>query len=365
MSSQKIDFIKVDNLQLDKFNPRLPVSYQNLEEKDIITWMLEDASIIELMLAIGQNDFFIGESLLVVEDTSNKGFFTVIEGNRRLTSLKLLQTPSLGTIHTKKIQQVMSETDKRPSDIPCIVFPNREGIMEYLGYRHVTGIKSWGMLAKARYLNSLVPMLDTEGLKNQSRELAKKIGSRSDYVKRVLVSYNIYEVIKDNNFYKIPKLDETTLHFNYIADSLRHENIRCFININLDDNDTLLSINQENLAILIDLFFRKNDQNRSRVLGNSDNLTKLNKILSNQEITKKFIDGLSIDEAFTLIEVDAGTFTSELHKSLQNLKTSNSYIHQIKSHNDTDIEILKEIVGICKVIRNTISNKSDDWNIED
>jgi len=365
MSSQKIDFIKLENLQLDKFNPRLPVSYQNLEEEDIITWMLEDASIIELMLAIGQNDFFIGESLLVVKDINKKGFYTVIEGNRRLTSLKLLQKPSLGTIHTKKIQQVMKLTDKRPSNIPCIVFSSRKDIMEYLGYRHVTGIKSWGMLAKARYLNSLIPILDTKGLENQSRELAKKIGSRSDYVKRVLVSYNIYEIIKDNNFYKIPKLNETTLHFNYIADSLRHENIKSFININLEDNDTLSSINQNNLAILIDLFFRKNDQNRSRVLGNSDNLTKLNKILSDQEITKKFIDGLSIDEAFALVEVDAGTFTLELHNSLQSLKTANSYIYQIKKHNNADIEILKEIVSICKIIRNTISNKSDDWNIED
>jgi hypothetical protein len=37
--------------------------------------MLEDESIIELMLAIGQHDFFIGEALLVVKNGDN---FTVI-----------------------------------------------------------------------------------------------------------------------------------------------------------------------------------------------------------------------------------------------------------------------------------------------
>jgi hypothetical protein len=31
-------------------------------------WMLEDESIIELMLAIGQHDFFVGEALLVVKN---------------------------------------------------------------------------------------------------------------------------------------------------------------------------------------------------------------------------------------------------------------------------------------------------------
>jgi hypothetical protein len=44
------------------------------------------------MLAIGQHDFFIGEALLVVKNGDN---FTVVEGNRRLTSLKLLSNPSL------------------------------------------------------------------------------------------------------------------------------------------------------------------------------------------------------------------------------------------------------------------------------
>jgi len=357
MKNKQINFIELSKLKLDFKNPRLPIQVFN--EEEIIEWMLEDASIIELMLAIGQNDFFIGEALLVVEDNNN---FVVIEGNRRLTALKILNNPDLAKIHTKKVQRVLEETKYRPTEIPCIIFDSRNDILQYLGYRHITGIKSWGMLAKAKYLNSLTPILETKGLYNQSRELAKKIGSRSDYVKRVLISYKIYEIIKDNNFYKIPKLDETTFHFNYIADSLRHENIKSFINIDLEDNNTLSNINKDNLATLIDWFFRKNDQNRSRVLGDSDNLNKINKILSNEEVTSKFSNGLSLDDAFNLIEVDSGTFTAELYASLQELKTAHSYIHQIKNHNDRDMEILGEIVSLCKVIRNSINAKDDSFD---
>jgi len=357
MVAKEISFVELSKLKLDFQNPRLPINLSS--EDEVIEWMLEDASIIELMLAIGENDFFIGEALLVIEDNSG---FIVIEGNRRLTSLKILNNPNLAKIHTRKVQRVLEETKYRPTDIPCIVFKSRDEISQYLGYRHVTGIKSWSMLAKARYLNSLLPILETKGLYNQSRELAKKIGSRSDYVKRVLISYKIYEIIKDNNFYKIPQLDETTLHFNYIADSMRHENIKNFINIDLDNDDTLSSINKDNLGTLIDLFFRKNDQNRSRVLGTSDNLIKLNKILSSKEVTNKFIHGLPLIDAFNLIEVNSGTFTAELYASLQELKTAHSYIHKINKHNDKDMEILGEIVSLCKVIRNTINSKDDDWS---
>ncbi len=356
--NKKIEYITLNKLKLDFKNPRLPIQVSN--EEVIIEWMLEDASIIELMLAIGQNDFFIGEALLVVKDNNN---FIVIEGNRRLTSLKILNNPNLAKIHTKKVQRVLEETKYRPSEIPCIIFDSRNDILQYLGYRHITGIKSWGMLAKAKYLNSLIPLLETKGLYNQSRELAKKIGSRSDYVKRVLISYKLYEIIKDNNFYKIPRLDETTLSFSYITDSLRHKNIKHFINIDLDDDDTLSTINKDNLATLIDWFFRKNDQLRSRVLGDSNSLSKLNKVLSDKEITNKFTQGLSLDDAFNLTEIDAGTFTAELYSSLQELKTAHSYIHQIKNHNDRDIEMLGEIVNLCKVIKNTINSKDDEWSL--
>ena len=357
----EIEFILLEELKLDGNNPRLPSGFKNATESEIIQWMLGDASIIELMLAIGQNDFFIGEALLVVKEDDN---FVVVEGNRRLTSLKLLQNPSLASIHTTKIQQVLEETSKRPDSIPCIVFTNRELIMQYLGYRHITGIKPWGMFAKARHLNYLLTTLETTGLKNQSKELAKTIGSRSDYVIRMLVSYKIYEVIKDNDFYKIPKLNETTFYFNYIADSLRHEHIKKFIAVNLD-NDAFLEtdLNLENLKILIDLFFEKNDQNKSRVLGNSSGLTMLNKVLSNSEVTQKFIDGMPLSDAVDLIEVDSSTFTLGLRKALKELETTNSYMHKIQSHNDADIETLKEIVNICKVIKGSITNKTDYWSI--
>jgi hypothetical protein len=59
---QQIKFIPLEKLKLDNKNPRLPSNFNNKSENDIVEWMLEDESIIELMLAIGQHDFFVGEA---------------------------------------------------------------------------------------------------------------------------------------------------------------------------------------------------------------------------------------------------------------------------------------------------------------
>jgi hypothetical protein len=46
---QQIEFIPLEKLKLDNKNPRLPSNFNNKSENDIIEWMLEDESIIELM----------------------------------------------------------------------------------------------------------------------------------------------------------------------------------------------------------------------------------------------------------------------------------------------------------------------------
>jgi hypothetical protein len=46
-------------------------------------------------------------------------------------------------------------------------------------YNFIDLIKSWSVASKAKYLYSLLPTLKSEGIKSQSIELAKKIGSKS------------------------------------------------------------------------------------------------------------------------------------------------------------------------------------------
>ncbi len=358
--NNKIVFIDIDNIELDNNNPRLPESFreQDIAEQEIINWMLEDASIIELMLAIGQNGFFVGEAILVIENKD--GNYTVLEGNRRVSSVKLLNNPKLANIHTRKIDKVLEETTERPQDIPCIIFQKREDIIKYLGYRHVTGIKSWSLLAKARYLSMLAKNMESKPINTISRELAKTIGSRSDYVKRLLVGYRIYIKIKDYGYYKIPDLNETTFHFNYIADSLRHENIKGFLSLDISDDDPFKNFDDTNLELLITWFFRKNEQGRPRVYGTSKDLTSLNSILANKEAIAQFIDGTPLNDALKYTVINADSFHHELENSLRSLKYAHSFIHQIDEHNGGDIEVLTELNSLSKIMKSTIIEKDDD-----
>lgn len=344
--------ITYKNLVLDSTNPRLPKSMQNSTESEIIKFMLSQGSTLELMLAIGVNDFFAGEQLLVVESSSESGKYIVVEGNRRLTAVKLLNEPALATIQKTKIGKILEEVNFRPTEIPCLIFDEKEEIYNYLGFRHITGIKSWRLLEKSRYVYELKENFKSLDFFNTCREIAKLIGSRRDYICRLIIGYELYLIIEDNDFYGIHQLDDTNFYFNYLADSLTRANIANFIGVNLDEENPLKNLNNENFKNLIQWFFVKNDQNKTRLKGDSTDLKYLNSILGNANSTKYFNDGASLIEAFELTDELNLVFKNYINRSLKSLESADKIVHKISEFPPSAEDNLKALRSLAVKIIN-------------
>src|SRR5690349_18002174 len=84
--------IALSHLHLDPENPRLP-SNVSRGEKEILNYIASTTAIEDLVNAIATNNFFPGEPLVVVPHAQKPEHFVVVEGNRRLTALRLLQNP--------------------------------------------------------------------------------------------------------------------------------------------------------------------------------------------------------------------------------------------------------------------------------
>ncbi|AWL79417.1 ParB N-terminal domain-containing protein [Capnocytophaga canimorsus] len=363
-NNNKYEFkeININQLKLDSQNPRIPKSIrnQNPSEIDLIEYMLLDASLTELMLAIGENGYFPGEQLLVVFDASDSKY-RVIEGNRRLSAVKLLNNPELATVQKTKIQKVIQETTERPTEIPCLVFKSDDEIHKYLGFRHITGIKEWRLLEKARYLYSLKETLFTDKTIIQaSREIAKMIGSRMDYVRRVLVGYEIYRIIEDEKFYKIRDLDDTTFYFNYILDSLNKTNIRAFIGVDFDIEQPLETLNFDNLKKWTHWLFEKNDQNKTRLIGNSSDLNDLNAILGNTEALIAFDKGYTLERAKELTGELDKVFLEFVISAYTSLQKADSIVISVKSFDDVLDEYLRKIKLLTDKIKSTVKSIDND-----
>jgi hypothetical protein len=90
--------VPLDSLQLDPENPRLPRDTDRVLESgdQLLKEFSRRYNLIELARSIVDKGFTPrhAEALLVVEDASSPAHYVVIEGNRRLATLKLLTNPN-------------------------------------------------------------------------------------------------------------------------------------------------------------------------------------------------------------------------------------------------------------------------------
>jgi hypothetical protein len=354
--------IPIEDLMLDTQNPRLPSHLKGGGSENIISYMLLDAATLDLMLAIGQNGFFAGEPLLVVASADEK--YRVIEGNRRLTALMLLKDPKLAPVKKTKVSQIVEAVPYKGceiKDIPCQVFPSEGPIHKYLGYRHITGVQSWDLVQKAAFLSGFrknaFPKLTVD---DASRELAKMIGSRRDYVKRLLVGFEVYERIRDQGFFAIPNLSEGTFYFNYIADSLSRNNIAEFVGVDFELEDPVASLNTERLKQWTLWFFEKNDQNQPRIRATAEELKMLDAVVASDRAFRAFnSEGKSLKDAYDLTgEIDQ-IFVDCVTAAVSKLEMADSLAHKVDSPYHALEDDLRSIGRLVRKIRAAISDEGN------
>lgn len=358
---QRIEKIGISNLELDLLNPRLPKSKQGTDINTVIEFLLLEAATLELMEAIGENDFFAGEMLLVIPDSANKGKYIVVEGNRRLTAVLLLNNPELTRVKKVATKEIFAKAKHHPREIPCLVFNDRRDIQKYLGFVHITGKKSWRMLEKARYLAELRNSEQFRDLsfQNACLEIARIIGSKSPYVKKLLVSYLLYQIVEDENFYEISGLSDETFYLNYFSDGLQKDNIRFFLNVDLDSENPTKLLNGDNLKELVTWWFKKTE-GVSRVIGDSEGMRLLNEVVGNPAALYAFRNGLNIQQAYELTNDLDNQFEKKIKDAYEALEQADRLSNKVKAFYADLYEDLKGIRTIAKKINDFKTKREED-----
>ena len=165
-------------INLDFNNPRFSMFDFNTEE-EIIRYLINFEQIKELAFQIVDNGYnTIGERIIVLKSgTSEKARYTVLEGNRRIASLKLLFQYSflLTSSERKRIEQ--SNLNIKDFEVSCDVVKEdtKDEALFKISAKHVDGIKTWSATDKRVFYHNLYTQYRKKGL--SSDESLEKIKS--------------------------------------------------------------------------------------------------------------------------------------------------------------------------------------------
>ena len=347
----KID-IKLEKLRFDAQNPRLPIRLQGIDdESKVIDYMVKYGNIVELMLSIAETGYSDAEPLLVVGSSDSN--YTVVEGNRRLAALKLLSNPGLTAVRIQSIKEVISHAVHKPDEIPCIIYSKREDVLDYLGYRHITGVKDWGALEKARYLDQLFK-IHSKSVESDNiyPKLAKMIGSRADYVLKLHTALKLYNRANEAAYYGAD-IKEDDISFSWLTTALGYKGINTFIGIS--SNFSLESLNEDHFKKIFTWMFYPG----KAIIKESRQISELAKITEVPNALERLEKGSSIDEALLYTSAPSEAFIEMLKNAMQQLKQAKDAIEQLSERPAETQELLDSIQKLLNTILGALSENFD------
>lgn len=356
---QEVRLIATSDLKFDPENPRFYRLNDTSNVESVVEEMLDKEGAQNLMLSIGQKGYFAGEPLLVVSEDGDAPF-TVVEGNRRLAAVKLLngqiQPPqrrrtSIGQIRTEAVAQNF------PTELPCLVYTARRDVLRYLGYRHITGIQEWDALSKARYLAELRETFYLNASKaEQLKSLANEIGSRSDYVAQLLTALNLYIRAEDSqNFFGL-SITAKDVEFSYLTTALNYSSICEWLGLESKSDIEMLDLKEENLKRAFGWFFSKDQLGRT-ILGESRNLSELAAVVQNSEAVKVLLETNQLAEAYLYSDGPQQALENAMQAAIDRVNTVWRMLPSSNAFNSTHLDIAKKLSNQSHLVLTAIESK--------
>ena len=377
--------IDINLIDLDNKNPRL-VPYltgnDNISQVDLLSVLYENFDTEMIALSMVQNGYFDEEPIIVVPNKLPKGFsfnnyensedlanaienliakgeisFIVVEGNRRVSTIKLITDSELrkkiGIVDYPSTSEKNILTDI--SSIPAIIYEKREHVSAYLGVRHIAGLLKWEAFAQAAYTADVIETEIKKGkeISDAIKEVQKVIGDRSDKLLKQYITYRLYLQARDDIDFDVKPIINK---FSLLSVAYNSASIREFIGVNTysktDLNGAIVETKSlEKFKILLTWIYGNIKTGEQAVLTDSRLITNtLSHIVSSEDAINYLKEYKDINGAFERTNGEREYLVKKLTDASRSIQTSLQFAYKYKDDEEliTKVKELEELVIVIK-----------------
>lgn len=342
--------IPISIITPDTENPRLAKQRDSVTEFDIIKTLYEEYDLEELAMSMSENGYFDEEPIILVPKKLPAGFdttadpdvlqqklselikagkieFTVVEGNRRTATAKILTDSSLrtklkvreGSFPEPKNAEVFEDL----KILPAIIYFDRKQVAPYLGVRHITGLLKWDAYAKATYIAQNIEenVKGGEDINTSIKNIQQQIADRSDVIKKQFLCYKVMKEAEDDLSFDTKKIKDK---FSLLTVALNSPAIRNYIGTptykDADFKGRIVPINKmEHLKNLLTWIY--GDGKKEPVLSDSRRITsELAPVLSSKEATEYLLKNHNLEEAYERSEGERDYIVRKINVASNSIK---------------------------------------------
>lgn len=381
--------IQIDLIQVDKNNPRLVPYLENPDEAtqfDLISILYENFDTEVIAMSLVENGYFDEEPIIVIPNKIPASFsfstyknpddlasalkvlidnkeisFTVVEGNRRASAIKLITDLNLRKKlgvdkfypKTKDDSLILDITN-----IPCIIYEKREHVSSYLGVRHIAGLLKWEAFAQAAYTASVIDQELEKGLSiaDSIKQVQKVVGDRSDKLRKQYITYKMFLEAKNNleDFDVRPIIDKfSLLTVAYNSSSIRdYIGVDSYAKVNLE-NELIDSAKYDEFKNLLTWIYGNKETSEQPVLTDSRKITNtLSHVVKEPEAIEFLIEFKDLQGAYERTGGEKEYLLKKLISANRAIQTSLKFAYKYKN----DDELLKKVAELEELIAVLKSN---------
>ena len=378
--------IKIELIEVDKKNPRLVPYLENPDDAsqfDLITVLYENFDTEVVAMSLVENGYFDEEPIIVVPNKIPASFafsdypnpddlakalrglidkkeisFTVVEGNRRTSAIKLITDLSLRK--DLGIEKFYPKTENESiitdiSNIPCIIYEKREDVSSYLGVRHIAGLLKWEAFAQAAYTASVIEQELKKGLSiaESIKQVQKVVGDRSDKLRKQYITYKLFLEARDNLEFNVrPVINKfSLLTVAYNSPSIReYLGVEAYSKVDLD-SDLIISKKTDNFKNILTWIYGNIDTNEQPVLTDSRKITNtLSHVVTKPEAVEYLLKYKDLDGAYERTNGERVYLSKKMTDASRAMQESLKFAYKYKNDEEllSQVSELEELIAALK-----------------
>jgi hypothetical protein len=347
---------KPKDLHFDLQNPRSPDEVFE-DEQEVLTYLLENADVDELVQSILSAGWLDYEPMIVLTESN-----TVLEGNRRLAALRLIEDlqlrESLGYV-----LPVVTDSKSLPSLVRVKEVSTRREARAFIGFKHINGPFKWDALAKAKFA--------AEWLHDEQADLtlvSRKLGDNHNTVRRLVNGWVVLQQALREGFRR-EQTTKKSFPFSHLYTALARPSVRAFLGLPSDDSGGVFPKNPVPVEFLPQLrefmswlYGQKTEP--SIIFSQNPDLNRVVDVLGNSGALAMLRGTRDLARAYEVVEDKGQRFSQALMATIRQAEEA----LRLVANYDGEASLMsagENLVRTSRALRDAMRRTLDDDDIDD